>query len=531
MLKLIIVDDEKTTRDSLEAYIPWKELGIDAVSTAKNGLAALELAEKSAPDIIISDVRMPKMDGIELAMTVRSRYPQCKIIFLSGYSDKEYLKSAINLKAVSYIEKPIQIDEIKSVVSETVALCKEEEQQKAHADKLNSILNENEPLIRQEIALELIKDNPDITSLSAKYEDLFGIIKSCQSFGVFSISINWDRIVSNDTRLDCKRQLLKLFSGNTDFSFHSLPGFTEDNIMAIIAAKVHETDYTNYQIALKLSEELTSPSKGLFTFTIGIGPVSADFSALQASWSCACFAVQKQFYCDSKNIFEYTERSGSSFEADKNIFSEFKSILKKQDLKGAGNIIASVTKSAAAKMDSDINSVKNTFFNLLLIIFEVARENHFINKTRDSEKKYIWQEIDATKTLSSLSRYVTSHLEAVLAPVNDKDSINRKIHVIMKYVHEHYAENGLTIQAIAQNVYLSQTYLCAFFKKSTGKTLNEYITEVRIEKSKELLSNIDIKLYEVATSIGFTDANYFSTLFKKYTGCTPSEFRERVYHD
>ncbi|MDF2984619.1 MAG: response regulator [Eubacterium sp.] len=529
MLNLIIVDDEKTTRDSLETYIPWKELGIDSVTTAKNGLVALELAEKCPPDIILSDVRMPKMDGIELAINIRSRYPQCKIIFLSGYSDKEYLKSAINLKAVSYIEKPIQIDEIKTVISETVALCLDEEQQRLQTDKLNNIINENVPLIRQEISLELIKDNPDLTHLSAKYEDVFNELTGAQSFAVFAIDIYWFQSADNNAKLDCKRQLLKAFCSNSELSFKTLSGFTEDNFMVVIALNEKESSPLSIEIAYKLQNILNYISSGIFSYSIGIGTSAAALPLIQDSFYSACSAVQNQFYHASESIFEYSEWSGSYFEVDKSIYSDFKNCLKKQELAEAVNIITLLTETAASKADNDINSVKNVFFNLLLIIFEVARENHYINKTHDSEKKYIWQEIDATRTLYGLSKYVISHIETILVQANDKDSINRKLHGIMKYVHEHYAENSLTIQGIAQNVFLSQTYLCAFFKKSTGKTLNEFITEVRIEKSKELLKDSNIKLYEVATSIGFTDANYFSTLFKKYTGCTPSEFRERVY--
>ncbi len=527
MLNLIIVDDEKTTRDSLKDYIPWKELGIDFVTTAKNGVVALELAKCTPPDIILSDVRMPKMDGIQLAINIRALYPQCKIIFLSGYSDKEYLKSAINLKAVSYIEKPIQLEEIIAVVKESVALCIEEEQQKAQADKLNNMLNENEPLIRQEVVLELIKDNPDVTLLSEKYDDVFTSLNAFESFNVFSIFLNWNQVVDIDTKIDCKRLLLKAYCTKSNDKFYTLAGFTEDNSMILIVAKRKNNTFTNLQIARQLSNTLDDTYNGLFTYSIGIGTDSFNLSAMQESYYSACAAGQNQFYYDSSNIFEYSEWSGSYFELDKSVYTNFRNSLKRKDLECSTNIIKEVTTEAASKMDNDINAVKNIFFNLLLIIFEVAREQHFINKARESDKKYIWQEVDATKTLSALSKYVVSHIEAILVHTSDTDSINRKIHVIMKYVYEHYSENNLTIQTIAKNVYLSQTYLCAFFKKSTGKTLNEYITEVRIEKAKELLQDSNDKLYEIATYIGFTDANYFSTLFKKYTGCTPSEFRER----
>ena len=123
MLNILIVDDEKKTRDGLIKHIPWTKLGNFTLYEAENGLQAIEKAKETHPDIVISDIRMPKMDGIEFAKQLRELYPQCKIIFFSGYSDKEYLKSAISLKAISYIEKPMDIDEISAVIKETVNQC------------------------------------------------------------------------------------------------------------------------------------------------------------------------------------------------------------------------------------------------------------------------------------------------------------------------------------------------------------------------------------------------------------------------
>jgi len=145
MIKILIVDDEKITRDSLEQFIPWAQLGISNVETAKNGFVALSLVKESKPDIILCDIRMPKMNGIEFVTKVREFDADCKIIFLSAHADKEYLKSAINLKAVSYIEKPILMEELKEVLRTTVALCMEEMEKKAATEIMKSTIIEIQP--------------------------------------------------------------------------------------------------------------------------------------------------------------------------------------------------------------------------------------------------------------------------------------------------------------------------------------------------------------------------------------------------
>ena len=145
MIKLLIVDDEKMTRDSLQEFIPWNELGIDIVAVAKNGIEALKIAKKLCPDIMLCDVRMPKMDGVKLAEEIRILFPSCRIIFLSAYADKEYLKAAINLKALRYIEKPISSKEIEEVVREAVSVHLEETRREAELKSLHESISGSIP--------------------------------------------------------------------------------------------------------------------------------------------------------------------------------------------------------------------------------------------------------------------------------------------------------------------------------------------------------------------------------------------------
>jgi two-component system, response regulator YesN len=125
MLKLFVVDDEKLTREGIKESFDWEKIGVEIVGDAEDGIQALSRIEELNPDIIICDVRMPKMDGIELTRVIRSKYPQMQIIFLSGYSDKEYLKSAIKINAVDYIEKPVDDEELKEAVLRAAAKCRE----------------------------------------------------------------------------------------------------------------------------------------------------------------------------------------------------------------------------------------------------------------------------------------------------------------------------------------------------------------------------------------------------------------------
>lgn len=141
LIRLLVVDDESATRNGIIRHLDWRQLGVGLVEEARDGLEGLEIARLLHPDIVISDIRMPGMNGVEFTTHIRDLYPECKIIFLSGYSDKEYLKAAIQLGAINYIEKPINIDELQETVKRAVELVQSE---KHKAQKAGPVDNDNE---------------------------------------------------------------------------------------------------------------------------------------------------------------------------------------------------------------------------------------------------------------------------------------------------------------------------------------------------------------------------------------------------
>jgi two-component system response regulator YesN len=527
MLKLIIADDEKTTRESLKEYVNWSALGIDRVETAQDGTVALELAKASRPNILLTDVRMPKMDGIVLATRIREIYPECRIIFISGYSDKEYLKSAIHLKAVSYIEKPIDLDEVKSVAKEAVSSCLEEEEKRRDAERLKNSLDQSRPLIRQEIALNLLKGNTG-GIFQQNSEDLFLSVPETGNYVAVCIKLNWKSAVDEKEKSRLLYTMLESFCDPALYDPAScIAGTTPVDCITVILSGSAAGSLASSGMPETILERVRSLSGELCSVTIGTGTNVKTLAELPQSFVQALVTLNRQFYTGSSKIYYNGTNSKKKFTPDKNLFSHFKEFLKKDDKEGSLHLVRKLTEGVRMAADEDIDRIRNIYFNLLLLIFEAARDRNLIDPAVENERSYIWQEIDRFQSLTELSEYICSNISAFFSRFESTDGLNRKIYETIRYIRENYCNKELSIQSIADNAYLSQTYLCSFFKKSTGKTLNEYITEVRIEKAKELLGDSRIKLYEVTTSIGFTDSNYFSTLFKKYVGCSPSEYREK----
>lgn len=361
MISVLIVDDEKLVRDTLANYIKWSELGIDAVYLAENGSRALALAEKVQPSIVITDIKMPHMGGMEFAQIIRERFPGSRLVFLSGYTDKEYLKGAIHLHADGYIEKPLNLPEISSMVRELACLCRQEQARRNpglyfyHGDTLAAALN----------------------------NEVFALTK---------------------TDLNQIRALLG----------------TKDETVLLIAL---------HSLCARIRRcEGTPPDY-----------VRNVFSQLALLLESA---------------------------------AEFHGAAKAQ---AAGDAFVYMT----AQMEC-FRDLENELIRIAILLHEEIRERDF-------------------------------------DPVSQVNG----------YIQLHFTESTVTVDGIARDLNFNTSYLCAVYKKKTGRTINAALTRVRMERACELLKEPDRKLYEVGRCVGYTNGKYFTRVFTKETGISPREYRER----
>lgn len=528
-MRLLIVDDEIRTRESLSRLISWNDLGIEEVVTAANGIDALSKARSAAPDILLTDVRMPKMDGIVLAENICELYPQCKIIFLSGYSDKEYLKAAIHLKAVTYIEKPIKIIEVKEAILQAKNLLLEDQRVKSREDDLRKDLDESLYLIRQEIALTLIKPEEDLESILQKYTRQMQNLPSDGIFTPACALINWKQGVDESKKDTQKSMVLKLLNNSLYSTELFAAGFLGNESLVLIAAgSIDAAIPMQENIMERILKQLTDNSSGIYTLSIGVGFPANNLKAIPSSYKKASGNANMKFYRGSGKVF-YTSTLSNLIDIDNKIYLDFRESLKNDEVEYARAILKKITENIRVSEYENIDHIKDIYFNFVLLLFDVSIERGFVEQTTKSEKKQILEEIMHSPTLYDLESLIVSDLELFYSWIREKNSINKKITGILQYIRRNYADSTLSVQSVSDNIYLSLTYMCAFFKKSTGKTVNEYITEYRMEKAKELLKDQSLKLYDISTRVGLTNVQYFSTLFKKYAGLSPSEFREKYY--
>ncbi|MFC5470602.1 response regulator [Cohnella suwonensis] len=516
-MKVLLVDDEPLTSESLERYIDWKGLGIESVRIAANGLEALELLPRFLPDIIVSDVRMPRMNGIEFATNARERYPDVKIIFMSGYSDKEYLKSAIHLKAVSYVEKPVKLEEMTAAIRESVSQCA--------AELANRNLTRS--VIRQRLLTKLVKEGKTPAELRIELGEhapsfLDGEIRA-MAIQLCSRS-EGDPAISESDRTEIADRLAELAGEPDDRS--CLYGLLDADTMLILRQADDQSTTGFKDTARSLLYSLNRTYGDRLEFSIGIGSPSP---AKEACLS-AVAAVRSRFYFGTGLVFSEPPASEpvESNAPLEEMYAEFRGLLRFDKEEETIAAIDRLTHRLREMRDPEIGRVTNVIFRLLMSLHEFAVDKGVSATDPQQEEKFIWQEVGGLPTLEALRDYVVGNVQAVFSQLKERSAVNARVGIVVQYIREHYSDKELTTRSIADNTYLSQNYMCALFKKETGKTINEFITEIRLERAKALLKDRRVKLYEIALAIGITDPNYFSSMFKKATGLTPSQYRERM---
>ena len=532
MVTILIVEDELEAREGIKKYIPWQQLGIDVVEEAENGLDAISLCEGINPDILLTDVRMPKMDGIQLATYVRERFPNCKIIFLSGFSDKIYLKSAIRLGAINYIEKPVDIEELNSLLSEAVYLLAKVNKRREEELLLQSIVTENLHLILQKLALDAVYKAYYPETIENTHPVLKNIF-NCNS-EVCSVIVKLHEAASLTEeekefyRLEMLTFMHKDIVLKSEFNF-LIPGFLDNDKLLIHCINSNNNLDSFDTKILTLISKLKIHYEGKFIFSAVIGQKVPSFYEAAVSSQSALKSLSKLFFMHKGQELFCKPASRPVYMFAESDLEAFQQLIEGNTLNAVADFLDKLVSEISTYPDTDTGYVKNIYFKLFMMLFELAARRNIKSIMLESEGIYIWQEISKMETIFDITSYLLAIVGEYFKYIGNKNEIGQPITDIFNYIDGHFCEQNLSIKSIAEYVHYDHFYMCTLFKKHTGKTLNDYITQLRIEKAKELLKDKNVRLYDITGMVGYVDPSYFSKIFKKIAGCSPSEFRGKYF--
>lgn len=516
-MKLLIVDDEELTRIGVISSIDWASLGIDEILQADDGLNGLEEARLHKPEIILCDVRMPRMDGISMLSRLETILPDAIPIFMSGYSDKEYLKAAIRLKAVNYIEKPLNPQEIREAVREAIELYRQK--LRTHrGETLHSM--ETASRLALQLAAPFGPNSEDIAQLTA---ELSLNIRPDTSFAAIVVKV--------DSQLEqALPSTEEIYYSICDYlrHFHLECIYAEKRVQYLVFF-VFGAAMPSAPVQKGIREFICSCFAPCRKFYIAAGEFVCGISRAYQSYASAVVLLQSSFFFPAGTflnpaIMEELRSSRRPEPLPREPEKVFSDLLLAKDENGCLSFLAALYSAYERNPSVLPNEAKDLYYTLFRTLDDTAKQMQF---SFSSAQETLTATLENSFSYEELHTRLRAKASQFFADMQNTVQENPTIFLIKDYISKNYMSETLSVKDISSHVFLSASYVCTFFKNETGMTLNQYLTEYRMEKAKQLLGDPRYKISDISSKVGYSDGNYFGKSFKKYTGLSPSEYREK----
>lgn len=535
MLKVLIADDEEKICQLIEKLIDWEALGLKVAAVASNGVDAVKKIMEYSPDIVITDIRMPGIDGMELIERTRKICPDTEIIIISGYRHFEYAQKAIRYGVRNYLLKPIRKVELRETLEKIVDICRERNEQMDFEERVRLALKNDAEKLRTGFISQLIygsrerNENPSIEAVNAQFHFRF-------REGAFQIlGIRFDRIGRDDNCIsflaDRATDIIRQFLGSLCFDAEL---YVEcSNLYVLLNYSKEKQKHIRRGIrqmfdGLKQQESIL---KGM-EITVGVGRMTDCISELRSSLLDARFMLQQRLIAGAGRILEIGEhgRVTSGF-VDSEGFGRFN-----RDMERALESLNTmeVRKVICGLLDQLSSYDGMTGYEALQMSREVCNHYIFCMKNRsiyvENESKFVEnfsreseECVSMDELFHLLLRTICRSFDTAVEAKRAED--NRPMRLAKKYIQENYSK-PLTLEEVSAKAGFAPGYFSTLFKKETGTAFLEYVQSVRMESAKKLLTTTTDSMYVVSEKVGYNDVKYFTKCFAKYTGLKPGEYRK-----
>jgi two-component system response regulator YesN len=521
--KVFLVEDEIVTREGIRDNVDWKANGFEFCGEAPDGEIALPILLTIQPDVLITDIKMPFMDGLQLCRIVRERIPSVKVIILSGHDEFEFAQEAIRLGVTEYLLKPVTVQDLNNILHKIIAQLEQEKKDQENIHQLQEKLVENRAVLKENLLLKLaigavssaeaFEQSQQIgMDLFARYYLVVVIrIELCdptESNGSGEIK-QVHQIISKHVEnkpdifllLKDVEEVVLIMKGST-------PEYLEEEKNLLLEQIQHEVDGTNCKL------------------TIGVGASKKRIADVSQSFGEALVSIQNQ----DNQVLANSETGADKAEllkVDKSAVEDYLKCGVKKDFDDFFDAFIRPLVDSAFK-----SSIVKSYI-LMDIVITTAR---FV--------KELGGDID--QVVPGLN-----HIETILSRLNTIEQIRKQVQMILvsalmfrdsrtnsqragilqkakEFIEQYYMDPNMSLNQVAAHVNHSPSHFSAIFSHGTCKTFKEYLTELRIKKAKELLRTTTLRSSEISYQIGYGDPHYFSYIFRKNTGLTPTEFRSQA---
>lgn len=529
MYNVMIVDDEPVIKQGLLCFVNWEALDCQVVCDAQNGIEAIEKLEAHPVDIVITDVKMPGMGGLELSKFIHENYPSIKVIILTAFADFSYAQSAIKYGVVDFVIKTNPTEKIPDAICKAKALITQEkeldEKLKFMEQRANTRISEVREKYFKDVFNGIIANDKilqsKLTELEIKIENYFVVL-----FDIHNVSSQSSVISPEDYN-----KFIKSVNNLLSMVFKSYPHYTvainRNLLAAIISFKSNNVPVCTQTLLMTCNEILSMADSFMrFTISIGISQMQQNIQALPFAYQQAKDALKGGFYNDNHvSVFmPYTPPAPSSTNQPHYFAEEIVSSLQ---LKNSSEAVLRLNK-LLEEYRINKEPIENIKVSCMLIASYCYRlltiHKLFAPELADSEPE-IYKQIQSSRNIQNLQSIVIQLIESIAQVMESNDNkFSYLIQETQKYIRDNFSKN-ISLQSIADHIHVNSSYLSRLYKKETGESIVDAINKYRIDNAKKLLKDPGNKVFEVACAVGIEDPAYFTHVFSKYTGMSPKEYK------
>ena len=513
MYRVIIVDDEPVIRRGLRETIEWDALGLEVAGEAADGAEALKLIREIRPEILITDIRMPEMDGLELIREVKKLDFSIKITILSGYSDYDYLKAAIRLGVDNYLLKPIDNDELISNLKNAVS-----EIEKEAAISLQ--IRQGTVLLRSNTLRRLVTGHISPEELKEKAEFLH-IPLDAEQYLCAVCSMN--RQIPAGKREQFYRDVIAEKSGGQQMAFMDSDG----NLALLMIFDDAPADRNGIQQALEALAEKAMREREI-PLMIGAGRMAEGADRIRESFESAREALEYGAFLKNGGVIWYDEvpeTSRAEQIPDRIDYDRIRDTIRRGEQENLKEYLRSELDAMTAEAGAPHHRVRDLIMHIAVRITDCFRTIYGSMNAFREPADFDFARLFSLRSYSDMRSWLFQLCDGLFAA--NHALLGKSTSVVglaVDYIMEHYRE-GVTLRQVAADCHVNTSYLGQIFRKETGSAFTDYVNALRIQEASRLLGDPTLKVYEIAEQVGFTDYHYFLKIFRKVTGKSPTELR------
>lgn len=536
MLKVLIIDDEVKICKLIQCLIDWKELGYEIVGTCHDGYLALDTIRLYNPDVIITDIRMPGCDGLSLIEKAQAINPNLHFIIVSGYGQFDYAQKAIKYGVSDYLLKPIKEKELKKSLISIREKCNDISEQNQKTVRIQNELTHTQKRIKSNFINDLLlnprmlQNYPAITQINDAYYTDF----SDTSFAVACICLD---TVQPEPSPDITQFILNKITDMISVQFQPF----HDNLTAVTKRSVYLLiNDTEETISQKLYPTLKTLKSSILLLReicpplhilIAQSGIKSDFRELPDCLEEITVCLHEKVISGTDSIFVYSQcLSSDIFPGDlitPGFRSQFMVCIETFNYELLDTLITDLIRKLQQLSHVSGHLIFLTY-NELIELFLFSIKQYKINIASEDVLRQHW--VDSFSNFDCISapfKYLQEEWSQLLSDhqLHRQKSQSKAVLLAKQYINEHYAD-PLTLETIGQIVGLNPSYFSSIFRKESGCTFIDYLTELRMKKARELIVDTDLEIIEIAEQTGFHDLKYFSRCFRKNTGMTPVAYRK-----